>query len=226
MRRSLALLVVLVVALALGACASHPEGAYYPTPQKPETLAISHTLHRAAVAAGEDPTHYSFALIKTDAITALAAEEATFYFSEGLARQPQRVIDALVAQKVAHEVLGHAGKRRTLSLSVTVGFTALGIAVPGLGLLDFLVNPLIVRAFTREQELGADRRALDILRAMGHEAPRRTLAAALRAAAAVNGPVTGGLLATEPDLDDRLVRLEPLESLAEIAARAPAPDAR
>lgn len=61
---------------------------------------------------------------------------------------------------------------------------------------------------------------------MGHEAPRRTLAAALRAAGAVNGPVKGGLLATEPDLDDRLARLEPVESPGEFAARAPAPDVR
>ncbi len=224
MRRSRALL--LVLALALGACASHPDGAYYPTPKAPATVAFADTLHRAALAAGDDPARYSFALVKTGEVTAFAAEDATFYFSEGLARQPQRVIDALVAQKVAHEVLGHAGKRRTLSLSVTAGFTVLGIAMPGLGLLDFLVNPLIVRAFTRDQELDADQRALEILRGLGHEAPRRTLVAALRAAGAVNGPVTGGLLATEPDLDDRLARLEPLESAGEFAARAPAPDVR
>ena len=224
MRRSLALLIV--VALALGACASHPEGAYFPLPEKLDTVVISHTLYRAAEAAGDEPARYSFALIKTDAVTAFAAENATFYFSEGLARQPQRVIDALVAQKVAHEVLDHVGQRRTLSLSVTAGFTVLGIAMPGLGLLDFLVNPLIVRAFTREQELDADLKALDILRTMGHETPRRSLAAALSAAGAVNGPVTGGLLAVEPALDDRLARLQPLESLAEAAVRAPAPDTR
>lgn len=224
MRRSLALL--LVLALTLGACASHPDGAYYPTPRASATVAFADTLHRAARASGDDPARYSFALVEADAVTAFAAEDATFYFSEGLARQPQRVIDALVAQKVAHEVLGHAGKRRTLSLSVTAGFTVLGIAVPGLGLLDFLVNPLIVRAFTRDQELDADQRALEILRGMGHEAPRRTLVAALRAAGAVNGPVKGGLLATEPDLDDRLARLEPIEPAGEFAARAPAPDVR
>jgi len=53
--------------------------------------------------------------------------------------------------------------------------------------------------------------------------PRRTLAAALRAAAAPNGPAKGGLLATEPPLADRLAQLEPLEPLAEVAAHAPAP---
>lgn len=224
MRRSLALLAV--AALALAACASHPEGAYFPTPEQPGTVVISHTLYRAAEAAGDAPARYSFALIKTGEITAFAAEDATFYFSEGLARQPQRVIDALVAQKVAHEVMDHAGQRRTLSLSVTAGFGVLGIVMPGLGLLDFLVNPLIVRAFTREQELDADLKALDILRTMGHETPRRSLAAALRAAGAVNGPVQGGLLAVEPALEDRLARLEPLESLAEAVVRAPAPDTR
>jgi Zn-dependent protease with chaperone function len=224
MRRILVLLAV--VALAASACATHPDGAYFPTPQHSGTAVISHTLYRAAVAAGDDAERYSFALVRTDEVRGYASEDAVFYFSEGLARQPQRVIDAIVAQKVAHEVLGHEGTRRRLSLSVTAGFTVLGLVVPGLGLLDFLVNPLVVRAFTRDQELDADQKALEILTSMGHEAPRRALAAALRAAGGVNGPVTGGLFATEPDLDERLARLEPLESLAEAAVRAPAPDTR
>ena len=226
MRRGFA---VLVLVGLLGGCAwlpSHPRGAYYPLPGEPDTVALSTTLYRAAQAAGDDPARYSFALVKTSQVAAYAADEAVFYFSEPLAKLPRRHVDALVAQKVAHEVLEHAGKRRTLSLSVTAGFAVLGIAMPGLGLLDFLVNPLVVRAFTRDQALDADQRALEILRGMGHEAPRRALVAALRAAGAVNGPVKGGLLATEPDLDDRLARLEPLESAGELAARAPAPDVR
>ena len=220
-RRLASLLVVIVM---LTACAMQPDGAYYPRPNEPRTVTLSRTLYRAAQAAGDDPERYSFALIETDAVTAFAADDATFYFSEGLARRPQADIDALVAQKVAHEVLGHSGVRRTLSLSVTASFVVLGVVVPGLGLLDLFVNPLVVRAFTREQELAADARAVEILRAMGRQTPRRTLAAALRAAAAVNGPAESGLFATEPLLDARLAKLEPLESLAEVAARAPAPD--
>lgn len=218
MRRSLALLVVLALT---GGCAlippTHPDLAYYPSPRAPGTAKISHTLHRAAEAAGDDPDRYSFALIETSAVTSFAAEDATFYFSDGLARLPQRHIDALVAQKVAHEVLGHAGTRRTLSLSMTAGFAVLGFFMPGLGLADFIVNPLVVRAFSREQELAADRRAVEILRDMGHEAPRRALASALRAVAAANPPASPffeqRLLAYEPTLDDRLAILEPLEPL-------------
>src|SRR5437899_344543 len=185
MRRPLALL--LLVAFTSG-CAllpsRPPDLAYFPSPRKPGTIQIAHTLYRAAEAAGDDPGRYTFALIQSGAVTAFAAEDATFYFSDGLARQPQRHVDALVAQKVAHEVLGHAGQRRILSLSISGGFALLGFFWYGLGLADFVVNPLIVRAFSREQQLSADQRAIEILRDMGHAAPRRTLAEALRAAAA------------------------------------------
>src|SRR2546428_6420056 len=224
MRRPLALLLLVVFT---SGCAlippTPPDLAYYPSPLEPRTITISHTLYRAAEAAGDDPARYSFALIQSSAVTAFAADDATFYFSDGLARQPQRHLDALVAQKVAHEVLGHAGQRRILSLSISGGFALLGFFWTGLGLVDFLVNPLVVRAFSREQQLSADQRAIEILRDMGHAAPRRTLAEALRAAAVVNPPASRffeqRLLAIEADLDDRLLALDPLEPTAVIAAR-------
>ncbi|HEV8583890.1 MAG TPA: M48 family metalloprotease [Methylomirabilota bacterium] len=208
MRRSLGLLLVL---LATGACATVPERAYYPSPSDPETRVLAEALWRAARAASEDPRHYSFAMIRGGDVSAYTVEDATFYFTQGLARQPARVVDALVAHEVAHELLGHHGERRALSLSLGAGFTVLGIAFPGAGLLDLVANPLIVRAFTRDQELAADARAIEILRDMGYETPRRVLAEALRAAAQVNGPPRGGWLATEPKLKDRLGKLEPLE---------------
>jgi len=228
MRRALALLLLVIFSTG---CAlippTPPDFAYYPSPREPRTIKISHALYRAAEAAGDDPARYSFALIQSSAVTAFAAEEATFYFSEGLARQPQRHVDALVAQKVAHEVLGHAGQRRALSLSITAGFALLGFFWPGLGLADFVVNPIVVRAFSREQQLSADQMAIEILRAMGHPSPRRVLAEALRAAAEVNPPAARffeqRLLAREPELDDRLAALEPLEAGPRVTTRAPGP---
>ena len=224
MLRSLALLLALTLTTG---CAlippSHPDLAYYPSPRDPGTTKISRTLYRAAQAAGDDPDRYSFALIETPAVTSFAGDHATFYFSDGLARLSQRHVDALVAQKVAHEVLGHVGKRRTLSMSITAGFAVLGLFMPGFGLADFIVNPLVVRAYSREQELTADQRTLEILRDMGHSAPRWTLAGALRAAAAANPPPSPffeqRILAREPDLEDRLAALEPLEPSAFVAVR-------
>jgi Zn-dependent protease with chaperone function len=208
-------LATLVIALAaMSACTTFPEHAYYPDPGARDTKVLAEALYRAARSASEDPQRYSFAMIRTAEVRAYTSDDATFYFSEGLALQSAPVIDALVAHEVAHELLDHVGRRRALSRSVTGGFTVLGFVLPGLSALDLLANPLIVRAYTRDQEISADRRAVEVLRDMGYATPRRALADALRAAAAVNEAADRGPLATEPALRERLAALEPLEPVA------------
>jgi len=217
--------IVWIALLATG-CASAPAGSYFPPPTDPATARLSQTLHRAAVAAGDDPARYSFAFIKSPVATAASDEDATFFITDGLMRQPQPVVDAVVAHEVAHEVLGHVGSRRALSLTLSAGFGAAGMIAPGAGLLDFIVNPLAVRAFSRRQELAADQKAVEILRAMGYATPRRTMADALRAIDS-SGPKPkeqlGGALDTHPSLDARLAALEPLEPLAQPIANAEKP---
>jgi Zn-dependent protease with chaperone function len=214
---------VLVVTLLGAGCAGLPEGTYLPPSGSPETLRVAHVLHRAAVAAGDDPTRYSFALIRTRHPVAFTDEDATFYISDGLAQMPTPVLEAAIAHEVAHEVLDHVGTRRRMSAGMVGGFTAAGLFVPGVGLLDFVVNPLVIRAFSRKQELDADQRAVEILRGMGNPRPRRSLAEALRAIDAA--PVKsqdgdGGLLDTRPTLQARLAALEPLEPVP-VANAAP-----
>jgi Zn-dependent protease with chaperone function len=204
--------VLAAVLVTSAACTTVPDRAYYPRPGHGETTTVAEALHRVAQAGSDDPSRYSFAFVESRDVSAYTAEDATFYFTEGLARQPLRVMEPLIAHQVSHELLGHAGQRRTLSISLTAGFTVLGVLLPGASLLDFLVSPLIVRAYTRDQVIAADRRAIELLRAMGYEAPRRSMADALSEAARVNGPPRGGWLATEPDLTDRLAALEPLET--------------
>jgi Zn-dependent protease with chaperone function len=210
-RRSL---IVLALAVLLAGCASLPPGIYYPAATDPATSRVAQALYRAAQAAGDDPARYSFAFIRSRAAAAYSDDDATFYFTDGLAALPQPIVDAAVAHEVAHEVLGHLGQRRKLSLSMTAGFGVAGIFAPGVGLLDLIVNPLVVRAFSRRQELEADRKAVEILRAMGHAAPRRALAAALQALDA-HVPKDRGdspeFLRTHPGLEERVAALEPLE---------------
>ena len=210
---------LLALAVLSAACASAPDRAYYPAPDDPGARLVSQVLFRAARAAGDDPARCSFALIQSRDVSAFSAEDATFYFSDGLARQPTAFVEALVAHEVAHEVLGHAGRRRALTLSLNAGFTVLGLVVPGAGLLDLVAAPLIVRAFTRDQEITADRKAVEILRAMGHESPARTMAQALTAAHEVNGPRPGGALASEPPLSERLSALTALDPRADLSSR-------
>jgi Zn-dependent protease with chaperone function len=216
--------VAVLVLASLGAgCAGLPEGTYYPPPGTPDTLRVANILHRAAFAAGDDPARYSFALIRTRHPVAFTDEDATFYISDGLAHMPTPVLEAAIAHEVAHEVLDHVGTRRRMSAGMVGGFSAAGLVVPGVGLLDFMVNPLVIRAFSRRQELEADQRAVEILRGMGNPTPRRSLAEALRAMDAA--PVksqdgNGGALDTRPTLPERLAALEPLEPVP-VADAAP-----
>jgi Zn-dependent protease with chaperone function len=203
-----------IVLVSLSGCATVPGDAYYPKAGEAATRVLGEALYRAARAASEDPQLYSFAMVRTAEVRAYTGEDATFYFSEGLARRSGTVIDALVAHEVAHELLDHVGRRRALSLSVTGGFTVLGLALPGLSALDLVANPLIVRAYTRDQEIAADRKAVEVLRDMGYATPRRVLADALREAAAINQAADRGPFASEPELRERLAALEPLEPVA------------
>jgi Zn-dependent protease with chaperone function len=217
-------LTAVATGLMLSACVTAPDGSYYPVPTDPSTVMVSQILNRAAVAGGDDPQRYSFGFIKSPTAAAYSDEDATFYFTDGLTRQPRPIIEAAVAHEVAHEILGHVGTRRKLSLALTASFSAAGLLAPGAGLLDFVVNPLVVRAFGRQQELQADQKAVEILRAMGHPAPRRLLATALQTLAAHTPREREGLeglLATHPALDERVAALEPLEAPARPPAATP-----
>lgn len=208
--------------LLLTGCATVPAGTYFPSLTDPDALKVSHALYKAAHAAGDDPSRYSFALVKSPQAQAWTADDATFYVSDGLARMPVHVVEPLIAHEVAHELLGHLGRKQALSLSITAGFAVVGVLVPGASLADFVVNPLVVRAYSREHELQADARAVEILQAMGYQAPRRALYLALQAADTRNGKIKeeGGVLATHPKMTERLAALQPLEPPASPLAEA------
>jgi len=195
------LTILLVVLTTLTACATVPDNAYYPDPSAPETRVLAQALYRAARAASEDPKRYSFAMLRTAEVRVYTADEATFYFTQRLALEQPTVIDALVAHEIAHALLDHVGRRRPLSASIS----------GGLSVLDFFSTSLVVRAYTRDEELEADQRAVEVLRDMGYATPRRALADALREAAARNDAAGS---ATDAHLRDRLAALEPLEPVS------------
>ena len=78
----------LAAGLLLSACATAPEGTYYASPADPTTVRMAQILHRAAIAGGDDPQRYGFAFIKSPTAAAYSDEDATFYFTDGLMRQP------------------------------------------------------------------------------------------------------------------------------------------
>jgi Zn-dependent protease with chaperone function len=86
--------------------------------------------------------------------------------------------------------------------------------------MDLVVNPMVVRVFTRGQEYAADRKAVEILPAMGYPTPRRALARALVAVDSLNSLRRGSAPAAGPGagIEGRLAALGPLEAPGRPAA--------
>src|SRR2546429_9265263 len=103
---------MLVLVLITGCASTVPERAYYPNPAAPETRVLAEALWRAAKAASDDPGEYSFAMIRSNDVSAYTVEDATFYFTQGLTRQSAKVMDTPAAHEVAHELRGPIGQLR------------------------------------------------------------------------------------------------------------------
>ncbi len=62
----------------------------------------------------------------------------------------------------AHVKYSHAGKNMASSYATSAVFTIANIFLPGVGYADYVVNPMITTAYSREQELEADRDAVEM----------------------------------------------------------------
>src|SRR5207247_10787245 len=82
----------LALLLMVTGCATVAARAYYPNPADPETRVLDEELWRAAKAASDDPGEYSFAMIRTRKVRAYTAEDATFYFTQVVARQQAKEV--------------------------------------------------------------------------------------------------------------------------------------
>jgi len=93
------------------------------------------------------------------------------YMSSGLLNEfaDQDVVMPIVAHELSHYALQHIEKRAGASFGVTMLFTVAGVFIPGAGLGNLLVNPLVTNAYGRDQELDADKNAVKMLKNAGVE---------------------------------------------------------
>jgi hypothetical protein len=187
-----------------------------------------------------DPAQCKIFLFETASLNAVSAGECTFGFSTGLVgTRDERLIRGVAAHEVAHEVLGHADKRKAAAAVEQAVRTAVSF-IPGIGGLiatsAVLVTGIIaLPTYSRAQEAEADAKAVEILQRAGEHDPPGTMAYTLRTLLAWHGPEGGGLLDTHPGTGDRLAamgklghRQEPVEatraaSISEESAPPPLP---
>ena len=115
-------------------------------------------------------------------------------------------IYCFVAHELAHYKLSHLGKRKAASYVTTALMLGLNMVVPGAGLLNLGLNPMVTSGYSRSQELEADSEAVKFMDKQGVEGARGKYIEALRWIYVGSNPKTG-LMATHPQLEDRIGNL-------------------
>ena len=69
----------------------------------------------------------------------------------------------IYAHEVSHITLGHVEKRITASIITSAAFNVANLFIPGAGLMNLVANPVVTNAFSRPQEMDADRLAVEAI---------------------------------------------------------------
>ena len=148
-------------------------------------------------------------VIDDPALNAANAGGGQFYVTRGMLEAANdEQLAAVLAHEVAHDDLGHVGKAQALGTGVGIGAAILEQIFPGVGqLAGPVAGTLITRAYSRREELEADRHGVDLLRAAGwpREAMERTLV--WLKTQTDGGAGGGGFFSTHPGTDERIAAL-------------------
>lgn len=207
----------LLVLLLAGCATASPPGAYKADFANPavEKTAMDLTTLAKHMDHPQRMEDLRMGMIHSSDINAANAGGQVFYFTDGLMETDDPVLlKGVIAHELAHDDKGHVAQGIAISILVSAVFTVANAYAPGVGQANQIVNPLITRAFSRSQELEADRHGVEILRryyvaeGMSSEAAHReaiaTMSYTLNYLKERYGRSRGGLLATHPGIDDRM----------------------
>jgi Zn-dependent protease with chaperone function len=170
-----ALLTIAAVALILSDCAHGRKIEHYGN--HTQQAYVEAALSRCLAGSGIGPSDVRYCIwLKPEVTNAFMTEEAVLIITTGLLDRVQKegnrdILPSVIAHEVAHYKLNHIRKQQVLSTALNAGFTVLGFVIPGAGYGNYLVHPLATKAYSRSQELDADKEAVDILRKGGWRDP-------------------------------------------------------
>lgn len=204
-------LAVLVLVFFIAGCGGAARNSYsvQELVQMPEWKALAVRLNTyMAIICSCLPDTWKLGVIKSEKVNAFNMGGGKFFVTEGLLRIPFEEQDAALAHEVGHEVMGHVGKRQAASAITTGVFVVIGAFIPGAGLLNHVVNPLVVAAYSKEQELEADSIAVYLLQSSYNDkAAGKRLQNLLSRFQRQKGASDGGLFATHPHPEERIAEI-------------------
>lgn len=206
MNRLIPLLLPLI--LLVSACAPQAK-VVRPDWQNPSHKLVNDQIVPLLQAAGRNPAACKVFFIDSEKINALSAGECRFGFTMGLVNTGDaQFIRGIAAHEVAHEVLGHADKRKAAIATEQIIRTGVSL-IPGVGGLIatsavLVAGMLALPAYSRSQEAEADSKAVEILRSAKEPDSAGTMAYSFRRLLAHAGAKGGGLLDSHPGTAERL----------------------
>jgi len=148
-------------------------------------------------------------IIADPSINAGSAGEGEFLITTGLLQKANdEQLRGILAHEIAHDDLGHPVKMQIVGSGLTLGAALLEKVFPASGAIMPIAGTLIASAYSRPQELEADRHGVTILRRAGYS--KDMMVRALTWIMQIQGNSGGGFLSTHPATDERMRALQRL----------------
>ena len=145
-------------------------------------------------------------LIEDPNINAANAGGGEFYVTTGLLQKANDdQLRGILAHEIAHDDLGHVARAQVLGVGLNLGVIILDQIIPGSSALTPIAGTLVARAYSRSEELAADRHGVEILERAGYS--KDVMINALTWVMQSSPNDGGGFLSTHPATQDRIAAL-------------------
>ena len=139
-------------------------------------------------------------------INAANAGGGEFYVTTGLLQKANdEQLRGILAHEIAHDDLGHVAKAQVLGTGLNLGVILLEQIIPGSSAITPIAGTLVARAYSRSEELAADRHGVEILQRAGYS--KDVMIDALTWVMQSSPADGGGFLSTHPATQDRIAAL-------------------
>jgi predicted Zn-dependent protease len=149
------------------------------------------------------------AVVDDPNINAANAGGGEFYVTTGLLQKANDAqLRGILAHEIAHDDLGHVARAQVLGAGLNLGVVLLEQIIPGSSAITPIAGTLVARAYSRSEELEADRHAVEILQRAGYSKDVMIDSLAWVMQSSPNSG--GGFLSTHPATQDRIAALRQL----------------
>ncbi len=139
-------------------------------------------------------------------INAANAGGGEFYVTTGLLQKANDdQLRGILAHEIAHDDLGHVARAQVLGVGLNLGVILLEQIIPGSSAITPIAGTLVARAYSRSEELAADRHAVEILQRAGYS--ENLMINALSWILQSSPADGGGFLSTHPATSERIAAL-------------------